>query len=59
MFRSSNVRRIMSERIYLAQSKNCDGIEPDNVDGHEDGNANIGFTYQDQIDYNIWLANGL
>jgi len=48
----------MSERIALAASKDCDGIEPDNVDGHEDDNADFGFTYQDQIDYNIWLANG-
>ena len=48
----------MSERIALAASKDCDGIEPDNVDGHEDDNADFGFTYQDQIDYNIWLADG-
>ncbi|WAR11525.1 hypothetical protein MAR_025705 [Mya arenaria] len=54
--RSSNVKRIMSARMDLAQNKGCDGIEPDNVDGHEDGNANIGFTAHDQIVYNRWLA---
>ncbi|XP_052227971.1 uncharacterized protein LOC127842481 isoform X2 [Dreissena polymorpha] len=55
--RSSNVRRIMSARMDLAKSKACDGIEPDNVDGHEHGNANFGFTSSDQLNYNKWLAS--
>lgn len=55
--RSSNVKSIMSKRMDLAQSKHCDGIEPDNVDGFEAGNANIGFSYQDQLTYNRWLAS--
>lgn len=54
--RSKNVRSIMAARIALAKRKNCDGIEPDNVDGFEKGNANIGFTAQDQLNYNKWLA---
>jgi len=56
--RSANVKAIMRDRIALAASKGCDGIEPDNVDGHEDGNANFGFTAHDQIVYNTWLATG-
>lgn len=31
---SNNVREIMTERIALAASKKCDGIDPDNVDGY-------------------------
>lgn len=30
--RTENVRNIMKERIALAASKGCDGIDPDNVD---------------------------
>lgn len=55
--RSSNVKSIMQKRMDLAKSKHCDGIEPDNVDGHESGNANIGFSYHDQLVYNRWLAD--
>ncbi|KAH3784839.1 hypothetical protein DPMN_162910 [Dreissena polymorpha] len=47
----------MSARMDLAKSKACDGIEPDNVDGHEHGNANFGFTSSDQLNYNKWLAS--
>lgn len=55
--RSSNMRNIMLRRMDLAKSKHCDGIEPDNVDGHEDGNANFHFTQLDQLVYNRWLAD--
>ena len=47
----------MMKRMDLAKSKHCDGIEPDNVDGHEAGNANFGFSYHDQLVYNKWLAD--
>ncbi|KAL4234314.1 hypothetical protein ACF0H5_005965 [Mactra antiquata] len=55
--RSSNVKSIMAKRMDLAKSKNCDGIEPDNVDGYDSGNAHIGFSFHDQLVYNRWLAD--
>jgi hypothetical protein len=53
--RSSNVRRIMSDRLALAKTKGCDGVEPDNVEGnmHTTGFA---LTAQDQLDFNRYLA---
>ncbi|XP_045191638.2 uncharacterized protein LOC123548438 [Mercenaria mercenaria] len=54
---SSNVKSIMLKRMDLAKRKHCDGIEPDNVDGHEAGNAHFAFGYQDQLIYNRWLAD--
>jgi len=54
--RSTVVRNIMTERMDLAVSKGCDGIEPDNVDGYE---ASTGFplTAADQTDFNTFLAS--
>jgi hypothetical protein len=45
----------MESRLDLAVKKGCDGVEPDNVGGY---NSDTGFllTYQDQLEYNIWLA---
>jgi len=53
--RSTVVRNIMVERLALAVSKGCDGVEPDNVDGYE---ANTGFplTAADQISFNTFVA---
>ena len=56
-----DIRRIdllsptMLKRLDLAKQKGCDGIEPDNIDAYE---ADTGFplTYQDQLNYNKWLA---
>lgn len=46
---------IMAARLDLADHKGCNGVEPDNVDGylHKTG---FPLSYQDQIEYNIWLA---
>jgi len=33
-YRSTTVRNIMKARIALAIQKKCDGIDPDNIDGH-------------------------
>ncbi len=46
---------IMQARLDLAVQKECDGVEPDNVDGY---NNDSGFplTANDQLTYNIWLA---
>ena len=46
---------IMQARMDLAVSKHCDGIEPDLDDGYSN-NTGFPLTYQDQINYNRWLA---
>ena len=53
--RSENVRDIMKKRLDLAKNKGCDGVEPDNVDGYIN-NTGFDLTYDDQIDYNIFLS---
>ena len=47
---------IMEVRIDLCHGKGFDGIEPDNVDGFLN-NTGFPLTYQDQLRYNIWLAD--
>ena len=51
---SLNVRHRMAERIELAATKGCDGVDPDNVDGYSN---NTGFALNDkqQLDYNRFL----
>ncbi len=48
---------VMSARLDLAVQKNCDGVEPDNVDGYAN---DTGFPLDeaDQLAYNTWLAEG-
>lgn len=53
--RSTNVRKIMRERLDLAQQKGCDGVEPDNVDGYAN-NTGFSLSAQDQLDYNRFIA---
>lgn len=53
--RSSAVRSIMTERIQLAKSKSCDGLDPDNVDGYNNNNG-LRLTQDDAIDYLTFLA---
>ena len=48
--------KIMEDRLDLAVKKNCDGVEPDNVDGYSNNNG-FGLTYLEQLEYNKWLAN--
>lgn len=54
--RSADVHRVMLERLDLAKSKQCDGVEPDNVDGFTN---DTGFTLTDtdQLAFNRFLAN--
>lgn len=54
--RSENVLAIMTARLDLAVSKNCDGVEPDNVDAYMN---NSGFTLSasDQLSFNRNIAN--
>lgn len=46
---------IMRARLDMCAAKGFDGVEPDNIDLHW---ANTGFeiSYEDQLAYNIWLA---
>ncbi len=46
---------IMRNRLDMAVEKECDGVEPDNVDGYLNDNG-FSLTYQDQLTYNKWLA---
>jgi hypothetical protein len=47
---------IMTARMDLCRSKGFDGLEPDNIDGYENPTG-FPLTYQDQINYNTFLAN--
>jgi hypothetical protein len=53
--RSSVVRSIMTDRMDLAVSKGCDGLEPDNVDGYTNSNG-FSLTAANQLDFNTFLA---
>jgi endo-alpha-1,4-polygalactosaminidase (GH114 family) len=52
---SAAVRAIMTARLELAVQKDCDAVEPDNVDGWDNQNG-LGITPEDQLDYNRFLA---
>ncbi len=47
---------IMRARLDWCKAKGFDGIEPDNIDGYTN-DTGFPLTYQDQLQYNIWLAN--
>ncbi len=51
-----SLKSIMIGRMNLASSKNCDGVEPDNVDGYTNASG-FPLTPQDQLRYNITLAD--
>lgn len=53
--RDTTVRNLMKQRLNLAVSKGCDGVEPDNVDGYTN-KTGFPLTYQDQLDYNKFLS---
>lgn len=46
---------IMEARLNLAVEKNCDGVEPDNIDAYTN-NTGFPLTYKDQLTYNKWLS---
>ncbi|HLC15899.1 MAG TPA: endo alpha-1,4 polygalactosaminidase, partial [Thermodesulfovibrionia bacterium] len=48
--------RIMLARLDLAVAKGCDGVDPDNVNAYTNKSGFL-LEYQDQLEYNIWLAN--
>ncbi|TVY89153.1 hypothetical protein LAWI1_G006574 [Lachnellula willkommii] len=53
---SANVRTIMTARIELAQTKGCDGVDPDNVDAYDNDNG-AGLTQDDAVNYLTFLAD--
>lgn len=53
--RSKSVRNIMLARLDLAVEKGCDGVEPDNVDGHRQFTS-FSLRPYDQLDFNRFLA---
>jgi hypothetical protein len=46
---------IMRARLDACQAKGFDGVEPDNIDSYTN-DTGFPLTYQDQLNYNIWLA---
>ena len=46
---------IISARLDLAAQKGCDGVDPDTVNGFAN-DTGFPLTYEDQIQFNIWLA---
>ena len=53
---SGGIGPVMQNRMDLAVAKNCDGVEPDNIDAYQNNNG-LGLTSDDQLAYNKWLAN--
>jgi len=51
----NTLKPIMEARLNLAVEKNCDGVEPDNMDGYQN-NSGFNLSYQDQITYNKWMT---
>lgn len=47
---------IMEARMDLAQQKQCDAVDPDNVEGYAN-KSGFSLTANDQLQYNQWLAN--
>lgn len=46
---------IMENRLDLAKRKNCDAVEPDNIDAYQN-KTGLDISYADQLTYNKWLA---
>jgi hypothetical protein len=46
---------VMQARLDLAKNKDCDAVEPDNVDAYQN-NSGFNLSYSDQLNYNKWLA---
>lgn len=52
---SHNVRNIMVARIEMAAAKNCDGVDPDNIDAYDNDNG-LGLTENDAVNYVNFLS---
>ncbi|KAJ6260891.1 hypothetical protein Dda_3552 [Drechslerella dactyloides] len=53
---SQNVRNIMASRIALAQSKGCDAVDPDNINGYQNPTG-FDLTEKDSISYLDFMAS--
>ncbi|KAI8933554.1 hypothetical protein NX059_009288 [Plenodomus lindquistii] len=53
---SENVRKIMTQRMQMAKTKECDGIDPDNVDGYSNDNG-MSLTEEDSISFVQFLSS--
>jgi hypothetical protein len=56
------LRTILTGRFNRARTMGCDAIEPDNMDVYDDtAHDTSGFplTYDDQIYFNVWVANAV
>lgn len=49
------VQPIMQARLEVAVEKDCDGVEPDNIAAYDE-DTGFDLSYDDQVAYNIWLA---
>ena len=47
---------IIEKRLELCKQKGFDGVEPDNIDAYTN-DSGFPLTYDDQLKFNIWLAN--
>jgi hypothetical protein len=47
---------LMTARFQMCKQKGFDAIEPDNIDGYQNGTG-FAISAQDQLSYNQWLAN--
>jgi len=47
---------LLRARLDLCRDKGFDGVEPDNIDAYTN-DTGFPLTYQDQLRYNIWLAD--
>ncbi|OUM70577.1 glycoside hydrolase family 114 protein, partial [Piromyces sp. E2] len=54
--RLEEIKPFMTDRLDLAKSKGCDGIEFDNIDAYTAVNWKDKLTANDQLKYNRWLA---
>lgn len=54
--RSQNVLKVIKARIDYAAEKDCDGVEPDNMDGYQN-DEQFNLTANDQLEYNRTIAN--
>lgn len=50
------LKPVMESRLDMAAAKGCDGVDPDNINGYEN-DTGFPLTYDDQIAFNIYLAN--
>ena len=47
---------IIEKRLDMCKEKGFDAVEPDNIDGYQN-DTGFPLTYQDQINFNKWLAD--